>query len=1208
MPRFSQNINNKNEGENKIPSGQNFAEETINSGPKFGNPSAIELPEEETKDSKPIDSLIEHTRGTDRLNESEKINQGTIKKLKNFLQINLPDSPYKTYLIFDVQYIENKEDAESFLNDISTDFIDNNQKKEMRSILGLSVEEGTRIPISKIETEKLNFNEGEKVVWTVSGNIYTVEKMMGDYVKVKELSSPLPLSTVEKIDTNKKPDNSFIEATRDMEREFDPEKLQQFNIPKIPDGGIKENIEPSKPIENAGEYPVVNIPDEEKPIQYRKPAFDVLDRQVESREKSLSEVKEYLLDYIESNLQNTDNVKALHYGIDLARSIMEVKSEIDDAFGNGIINNDQKDLVYHLAGLKENEDLNKLGQFEIPKLANEEETFEQMYERAKNKAEEEAPNQDLLNNLRNSVSGERKIKEEPRSDYNLEIFVPGINRAPYKVGDEASVIRSNHQIDSGWSIADIREGKVYLIKEHEPGQLMRKKVTVKDFIKEQILANKNNTEANESNDFVDVDIAREAGLNDEEIAYIKRGSKSGGLLTMSWQEVQKFNRLYDKYYDFKQKVENEKPLPPPAPENAKSIEVDNFEELFAKAEEIDKKLESAREAYTSARIEFLNKHRQKKNIFAKAMLDLGVEKQMPKSDEIPDEVKELERAYIEAKKEKSRYLFAKSSKKQEAVSTGMVIAETKEYSFNEDLVKELENEMERFNKAMESGRPPLERGVLSKTLEKWSKLSPTSRVLLSSALMTGVTVAFGAVPLAGAAVYGGYRAVRGLGGMVTSQAVGKGIQNRFDKSNELSKKEFEETYGRDITEENFAEKQKEAMDFYESEKEKKKRQLLKKATAMAATGAGFAVGSGALLHHVDGVLNAKVPLPETHSIKPSVPEGALKADAIETELSSKGFIKTFDEMKGKILEKYGNVTKVPDNLKHFVETPSNKLAEEFGMYDPDKNLSGVGLKGESLSLDTKGNLTYEHLSGKEDVLFDSQKGQASPFEGKLINSEGEVVPREYIGKTAPMDVDMGSDKVKIPETPSETPSNIPKNTESPKSKIIEIGGKPFASLDNLVVDNHNVGLADLDGKKVLVYDNQAIAQEVLDPKPGAYPMALADQLQEGKQFKGIREAFNVAMDKMVEGYKNVGYLSTGLPFEGGKIQVVTDASNEIGKTDIYLNGRHFASGVITEKGANISLDEGVKSSWWSGDNAYERAIKESGENIFPNISHLLKNQ
>ncbi|MFA7216474.1 MAG: hypothetical protein WC095_00610 [Candidatus Paceibacterota bacterium] len=1156
MPRFSSQFDNKLTEDIKLApeetSEKNSLEriETMYDGPKFKNPSDIELVvEEEDVHHLSMNSLAEHTRV-----ENNEINDGSIKELKNYLQIKLPENPYKKYLVFDAQYIKDREGAEKFIDSLSADFVSKEQKREMMSILGLPLEEGVKIPISKIEEEKLDFNKGDKVVWTVSNKVYTVKKIAGDYVIVEELSSPLPLFTVKKVESESELDNSFIKTVKDIEKEsnekyaeqkkeFNSEKLQQFEIPVLPDEETresrrsfvideetKESTREFDPLHDRGVYPVVDISKEEQ--EKKEPSFDILNNQRESKEKSLGEVKNYLFDYIEKSLPKSESIIPLHKGIDFARSFNEIRSEINDAFNLKIIDIDQKDLMYHLAGLKENEELNKLSQFEIPVLPDEE-----------------------TRESRRSFVIDEETKESTRE------FDPLYDRGVYPVVDISKEEQEKIDLD--------KVGQFYTPKEDINDKSARDEIPA---------------------------------VNPTEVISPKPPQE---------KPAQKEPQILD--------IKAETIIAPPfIPENSKKTEVDDFEELFKKAEQIDINLDKAREDYASAKKEFLNKHRQKKNVFAKAMFDLGVEKQMPKSDEIPEELKGLERVYIEAKKEKSRYLFAKGLKKEEVILTGAITAETREYSFNEDLVKALEQEMDKFNKVMESGRPPLEKGILSKTLEKWQKLHPATRIALSSTLVTAGAFAFGALPLAGVAAYGGYRVARAAAGAATSQFAGRALQNKFDKNNTKLKEGFLNKYGTDISEDNFAEKEKQARDFYESEKDKKKRQLLWKAGAMVGAGIGTSVASGALLHSIESISagGAKVSAENVPTSKPSIQAESVppkvnisevaKPETVEVELSSKGFIKTFDEMKGKILEKYGNVAKVPENLKHFVETPSTKLAEEFGMYDPEHKLSGAGLKGESLALDSKGNLSYEHLNGNKDVLFDSQKGQVSSFEGKIINSEGEVVPREYIGKTAPMDVDMDSGKVKIPDVPQENISNIPENIET-KTKIIEIGGKPFSSLDNLVVDNHTVGLADLEGKKVLVYDNQAIAEEISDPKPGAYPMALADKLQEGKVYTEVRKAFNIAMDKMVEGYKNVGYLPAKLPFEGGVIQTVTDVSNEIGKTDLYLNGKHFASGIITEKGSQVLLDEGVEGSWWSSDNVYERALKASKTNIFENISHLLKN-
>ncbi len=1247
-------------------------EETFLGSVRFKNPSELSPEPEEEKDLKPFNP--DKVQQIEIPNENQ-FDKKVVSNLLHYIEgLNRRDET--RLFLFDVSMVSSYEELKEKIDSASeNNIISDEEKKEIYKIIGQEY-------INNKETGS-DLKPGDKVTFFGGSNVYTVKNLQRTdndiFVLVEEMKVPLSIKAIHKVPEDKREFNintdagqypavKLEEEEKDAENQFDGDKLQQFEIPN-PDEETKESKREFDPWKHAGEYMVPEIKEREG--------------------KSLKDVRNNILDYLDSNVSREGFNKAFHNGIEWAESIAEIKREIDSALKYGVINPEQKDLLYHLAGLTENEQFNKLSQFKIPVLSEEdtkesvrgfdkdetlesrrpfedqdivegkrefdpmshrieypavkleeeekdaenqfdgdklqqfeiptqkdisegpkdnsfveEETFEQMYERAKNKAEEEekTSNQISLNNLRDSVSGERKINEEPRSDYNLEIFVPGINRAPYKVGDEVSVIRTSGQMDSGWNIADIREGKVYLIKEHESGQLMRKKVTAKDFIKEQILANKNNIDANEFNDFVDNDIAREAGLNDEEIAYIKRGTKSGGLLTMSWQEIQKFNRLYDKYYDFKQKVENEKPLPPPpAPENAKGIEVDNFEELFAKAEEIDKNLEKAREEYASAYINFKNEHRSKKNKFAKVMADLGMDKQMPNSDQRPEELKELERAYIEAQKEKSRYLFKESVKKEKVVGLNTITAKVEEVWANEGLVKAMEEEYERFNRQIQESLPRLEKGILGKSLEKWQKLSLPTRIALSTAFMTGVVLASGATAAA-ALGYAGMRATRAGASVGAGQLVGKGIQGRFDKSNKERKENFLEEYGENITEENFSEKTKKAREFFESEKERKNRQMLGKAVAMAGVAGGAGILSsidsiglgngGSVSENIPsskpGVVAENIPKPTT----PDVP----KVENIEVGLSSKGFIKTFDDMKTKLLEKYGSVDKVPDNLKHFTQTSSMDLAKEFGMYDPEHNLSGSGLKGESLSLDDKGNLKYEHLDGREDILFDAKRGEAYEFDGKLINSEGEVVPKEYVGKTAPFESDISN---------KNTGASVaePENVSKPNSNnLFEIKGKPFAFPENFEYKGHKLSIGDMEGRKVLVFDGQAVAESVSNPDQSFYPMVLAEKLQEGSGYREIREAYVAAQEEMTKGYRN--FLAR-FPFEGGVLHVLPDLDNN-GSVRVALNGKEIAKGIINQDKIEVLLNKELKGGWFSADTVYERAIKSANENkVFDTIKTLL---
>ena len=1166
MPRFSNGYTNPEQKENFSPI-NNGSEETFLGNIKFGNPSEISLDTEKDFDS-------------DKLSQFE-IPKPDTEKETSFYEEN-----------FDEKYQEVRKNNKNLLDYVERLGRDNTLSFYFDLSLSGSSEEKKSIIDEALE----------------KGNIFPEERD----VMYGILGLPIPeYSDEEKINKSDKED---IE-----------EPAQSF----LQDNGSEKTFEQMYK-EAVGEG--INSEELEK---------------VE-KGKSFKDIRIDILDYIETNLPKTDDIHTLHYGIDLARSVIEIKRELDDAFKNNLINSDQKDLMYHLAGLTENNELNKLSQFNAPVLSEgdtkesersfasadtressrgfledtkessreftsedksefkipvkkpkfeEEETKESERFFPGEEDKEESSYLKSLDNLKGNVSSEvTKTKEKlvSKDDYDLEINVPSLNRGPYKVGSTASVLRTNGEIDKDWIIADISDNRVYLMKGEGKG-FINKSVEIKDFIKEQILANSSNGDYNK------LEISKSEDLNN------KKEIINPTEIISNKPEV-KIEEKESVVVDIKpEKAEDI----PPRVVGADGIKADNFDELFIKAEEIYKKLESARDAYASAYVNFKNEHREKKSKFAKVMADLGMDKQMPKSDEIPEELKELERAYIEAKKEKKGYLIAKKIKKEKVVGMNTITAKVEDVWTNEELVNDLMEEYERFNHQIQESLSPLEKGIIGKSLEKWQNINLPTRIILSTSLMTGIALSAGFVPLAGAVAYGGYRVARAGASAIAGQLAGKGIQMKFDRNNKERKEGFLEEYGENITEENFAEKEKRAREFFESEQERKKRQTLGKAVAMASV-----AGGAGLLSSIDSVGTGNgggstsienPPKVSTTNIVDTtkVPVTEIpKPEEIEVELSSKGFIKTFDDMRDKLIEKYGSVDKIPTNLKHFASTSSIDLAKEFGMYDPDRDLSASGLKGESLSLDDKGNLKYEHLDGREDMLFDGKRGEAYDFEGKLINSRGEVVPKEYVGEKAPFESNLENKRVAV-ENPME--SNDSKSTvdkaENPQAKnnIFEIKGKPFAFPNDFEYKGHKIEVGDLGDKKVLVFDGEAIAQSVENPEGGFYPMILAEKLQDGDNYKEIREAYVSAQEEMTKGYK--GPIAK-LPFEGGSLHVVS--ADESGSIKILLNGKEIAKGLLNKDKIEVLLDKELKSGWFSSKTVYERAIEFANKNeLFETIQTLL---
>lgn len=1135
--------------------GQLQPEETFLGSVRFRNPSELSPEPEEEKDLKPFNS--DKVKQIEIPNENQ-FDKKVVSNLLHYIEgLNRRDET--RLFLFDVSMVSSYEELKEKIDSAyENNIISDEEKKEIYKIIGQEY-------INNKETGS-DLKPGDKVTFFGGSNVYTVKNLQRTdndiFVSVEGMKVPLSIKAIHKVPEDKREFNintgagqypavKLKEEEKDAENQFDGDKLQKFKIPNS-DEETKESKREFDPPKDRGEYKIPEIK--------------------ENEDKSLNDVRNNILDYLDSNVSREGFNKAFHDGIEWAESIAEIRREIDSALKYGVINPEQKDLLYHLAGLTENEQFNKLSQFKIPVLS-EEDTKESVRGFDKDETlESRRPFED-----QDIVEGKREF--DPMSH---RIEYPAVKLEEEKKDAENQFDGDKLQQFEIPTQKDISEGpKDNSFVEEETFEQMYERAKNKAEEEEKL---SNQISLNNLRDSVSGDRKiNDEGINPTEVIPPSKD-----------EELPKEKSVID----LKPEWIKEAPF---KLENAKGIEVDNFEELFAKAEEIDKNLEKAREEYASAYINFKNEHRAKKNKFAKVMADLGMDKQMPNSDQRPEELKELERAYIEAQKEKSRYLFKESVKKEKVVGLNTITAKVEEVWTNEGLVKAMEEEYERFNRQIQESLPRLEKGILGKSLEKWQKLSLPTRIALSTAFMTGVVLASGATAAA-ALGYAGMRATRAGASVGAGQLVGKGIQGRFDKSNKERKENFLEEYGENITEENFSEKTKKAREFFESEKERKNRQMLGKAVAMA----GVAGGAG-LLSSIDtisvgsgGSVSENIPSPKPGVVVENTPKVSSpdlsKIENIEVELSSKGFIKTFDDMKTKLLEKYGSVDKVPDNLKYFTQTSSMDLAKEFGMYDPEHNLSGSGLKGESLSLDDKGNLKYEHLDGKEDILFDAKRGEAYEFDGKLINSEGEVVPKEYVGKTAPFESDISN---------KNTGASLagPENVSKPNTNnLFEIKGKPFAFPENFEYKGHKLSIGDMEGRKVLVFDGQAVAESVSNPDQSFYPMVLAEKLQEGSDYREIREAYVAAQDEMTKGYRN--FLAR-FPFEGGVLHVLPDLDNN-GSVRVALNGKDIAKGIINQDKIEVLLNKELKGGWFSADTVYERAIKSANENkVFDTIKTLL---
>jgi hypothetical protein len=707
--------------------------------------------------------------------------------------------------------------------------------------------------------------------------------------------------------------------------------------------------------------------------------------------------------------------------------------------------------------------------------------------------------------------------------------------------------------------------------------------------------------------------------------------------------------------------------------------------------EANAELAEARSEYAAQLTEF----RKKQSKTRKLLAQLGVmDKQTPES-EWPAELAQASERYSHAKREKARAaaLVIKNINipTQPDVNGVMETEMVQEYALDkEKLLALAEEEDSAFKGEIADLAPEQTKAgrIAAKGMEWLGKRSPATKIAASTLVLTGTGFALGSFGVAGAVMYGGYRATRAAVGAVAGQVVGKKVGNVQQKNNVDREEKIKDDFGNGINLDNYELKEKERMQNLEKHENLKKRQVLYKAGAMVATGAGTSIGLGigqmhfaptlqtdagiwssmkkglglksveAAARPVPGVgekpvgsaLDAKVPAP------PVIPEGPKLVDT-NVELSSKGFISTFDDMKAKLIAQYGEGN-VPKQYAHFVNTPSEKLAQEFGFYDPEKHLSAMGIKGETLELNKSGDLIYTDKEGIRTGIFDAKTGNHTQWGGKMFNpdehpkaavAESEAEPdAENSVMESPKPATAVSEQEFDPNQPLDASADVPESsTLVPDENTYEPGGTmvydsaspghiPAAGAADSFPSETSMGaepefgtqapqvaiphpgepfLSDMPRMPITAQSIELphglhahlegpVGQHTLN-LDGIGPIAhehafgtgkiltLDDKFQDGAQFKDIRSAFAVAFDKTVDLGKLGKTAFPPVPFEGGKIHVLHGIGDNPHAVKVFLNGKEIASGV-DDVGSKVNLVKGLKGSFLLPDNAYERALKHVG--------------
>ena len=440
---------------------------------------------------------------------------------------------------------------------------------------------------------------------------------------------------------------------------------------------------------------------------------------------------------------------------------------------------------------------------------------------------------------------------------------------------------------------------------------------------------------------------------------------------------------------------------------------------------IDNNLTQARSEYAKQLIEWKNKNRKKKSGIQKLFMDLGMEKNVPLAER-PQELQDAERDYIDAKERKA---FEVS-----------------------DVVKQAEEECENLQNLILESIPPLEKGIVTKAFEKWTKLPAYQRILLSSALMTGTSMAFGTIGATSAAAYLGYRAGRGFGGAMISKGTGKVMDKIFGWKNKEDRQGMMSEYGTNMNLDNFAEKEQELMRAFEKEQSAKKRQRLYKAgasliTGIASTKIGANLGQSALEHyiHPNGQVSGETNVSDNIS-----KHNASVAEHVPDKPSA-GIISNIKRffLGGKKINVGGNVSEhIPESkpslhMETRVEIPDKPSAPILEDTSPKVSVSVEPQPSEveisqqidhSATLETKPSISaQEHIVGKpniseqeisaevsvshpENIIEQAVAPKVSP---EILETKVELSPRGFIQDIENLKKEIiknyGGDESKVPQ-------------------------------------------------------------------------------------------------------------------------------------------------------------------------------------------------
>jgi hypothetical protein len=681
------------------------------------------------------------------------------------------------------------------------------------------------------------------------------------------------------------------------------------------------------------------------------------------------------------------------------------------------------------------------------------------------------------------------------------------------------------------------------------------------------------------------------------------------------------------------------------------------------SEKLEKDLEDSRRELVALEAVWRSKNQQSKSWVRRNLLgNLGLDKQTPLVPE-PTELEQAKMVYNLAKKNKLRETIGAGNTVSllQEVEKEKNAFENLKSTYKPKVVKESQ-----LNRNIRTGilglNPKEEEGTVyeveqgaiaekfsssvKKGVEVWSKLPKPVQLATSTALVTGTSFTFGLAAAAGPLGYAGYRVAKSaLVGGVVSQPFGKVVDKIHERKNTASQKESLSEFSEGINLDNFMEKEAERMARDEKMIDAKKRQRFVKAIGKVAVGGIASVGMeltgasdilfgpkdidlpgkgtlnvpndyGDMDKYLDKLDKTRVANTETltsdnhldnlEQFKPTIEDNNPIVTETKVELSSKGFMQDMHNLKANIMAEYGG--EVPDSLKPIMNKTPMELAKAFHFYDQESNASGLGFKGESLGVDSNGDIFYEHLDGNKQIIFDAQKGEFHHFDGKMVESTSKVVPGSEIypngkiGDDVYSKLDYGGNKIITPDPIVKTAGvEVLEGDPIFKTEAVsvldvkdttaeEIANNKISHIE--VAGGKSVDVWRMGEDKIVSFDGARIGQEIEDN--GKRVLVLDDTYQDGAQYEIYRNAFSKAFEQNTS-VDVVGPNPIAESFEGGKIYISYNVPNDPNSIRVLLNGKEIATGSTTVVDRNgipkIRMHGNLKGGWFLVDNAYERAFK-----------------